>query len=105
MWCAVSRWLHCSKYEITGLAFSSVDPNYIYVQGVDYEVLCGQWRKSKKAFSFRGDSNWLGFSKLVVPIGIFWQDGVIRVAYLLLMFLRRIIQTLKRSFGFLMHTK
>ncbi|KAL6524960.1 hypothetical protein OROMI_030553 [Orobanche minor] len=62
-WCAASRWLHCSKYEITGLAFSSVDPNYIYVQGVDYEVLCGQWRKSKKAFSFRGDSNWLGFSK------------------------------------------
>ncbi|KAK6115065.1 hypothetical protein DH2020_007334 [Rehmannia glutinosa] len=62
-WAAISRWLHCSKYEITGLTFSSVDPNYIYVQGVDYEVLCGQWRESEKAFSFRGDSNWLGFSK------------------------------------------
>ncbi|CAA0841752.1 Unknown protein [Striga hermonthica] len=62
-WCAISRWLNCSKYEITGLTFSSVDPNYIYVQGVDYEVLCGQWKESKKAFSFRGDSNWLGFSK------------------------------------------
>ncbi|KAI3464667.1 hypothetical protein Pfo_021330 [Paulownia fortunei] len=62
-WSALSRWLNCSKYEITGLTFSSVDPNYIYVQGVDYEVLCGQWRESKKAFSFRGDSNWLGFSK------------------------------------------
>ncbi|CAA0841748.1 Unknown protein [Striga hermonthica] len=49
--------------DITGLTFSSVDPNYIYVQGVDYEVLCGQWKESKKAFSFRGDSNWLGFSK------------------------------------------
>lgn len=24
--------------QITGLAFSSVDPSYIYVQGVDYEV-------------------------------------------------------------------
>ncbi|KAL2519829.1 uncharacterized protein Fot_23752 [Forsythia ovata] len=62
-WAALSRWLNCSKYEITGLAFSSLDPDYIYVQGVDYEVLCGQWKQSKKAFSFRGDSNWLGFSK------------------------------------------
>ncbi|KAL7117726.1 hypothetical protein ACP275_03G091300 [Erythranthe tilingii] len=62
-WSAVSRWLNCSKYEITGLTFSSVDPNYIYVQGVDYEVLCGRWRENEKAFSFRGDSNWLGFSK------------------------------------------
>ncbi|KAI5654470.1 hypothetical protein M9H77_31657 [Catharanthus roseus] len=62
-WSALSRWLNCSKYEITGLAFSSVDPNYIYVQGVDYEVLCGQWKDGNKAFSFRGDSNWLGFSK------------------------------------------
>ncbi|KAL3638922.1 hypothetical protein CASFOL_016829 [Castilleja foliolosa] len=68
-WCAVSRWLNCSKYEITGLTFSSVDPNYIYVQGVDYEVLCGEWRESKKAFSFRGDSNWLGFSKCGALVG------------------------------------
>ncbi|KAG9130832.1 hypothetical protein Leryth_016974 [Lithospermum erythrorhizon] len=37
-WTALSRWMNCSKYEITGLAFSSVDPDYIYVQGVDYEV-------------------------------------------------------------------
>ncbi|KAM1042734.1 hypothetical protein ACFX13_034854 [Malus domestica] len=62
-WSSLSRWVHCSKYEITGLAFSSVDSNYIYVQGVDYEVLCGQWKDSSKLFSFRGDSNWLGFSK------------------------------------------
>ncbi|XP_057795421.1 uncharacterized protein LOC131011693 isoform X2 [Salvia miltiorrhiza] len=62
-WCATSRWLNCSKYEITGLTFSSVDPSYIYVQGVDYEIICGQWREREKAFSFRGDSNWLGFSK------------------------------------------
>ncbi|KAJ8541503.1 hypothetical protein K7X08_002319 [Anisodus acutangulus] len=62
-WSAVSRWLNCSKYEITGLAFSSVDPEYVYVQGVDYEVLFGRWRESKKVFSYRGDSNWLGFSK------------------------------------------
>ncbi|KAJ4700968.1 Guanine nucleotide-binding protein, beta subunit [Melia azedarach] len=62
-WSALSRWVHCSKYEITGLAFSSIDSNYIYVQGVDYEVFCGQWRESSKVFSFRGDSNWLGFSK------------------------------------------
>ncbi|KAG5612334.1 hypothetical protein H5410_023615 [Solanum commersonii] len=62
-WSAVSRWLNCSKYEITGLAFSSIDPEYVYVQGVDYEVVCGRWRESKKIFSYRGDSNWLGFSK------------------------------------------
>ncbi|XAR62483.1 hypothetical protein NMG60_11017251 [Bertholletia excelsa] len=62
-WSALSRWVHCSKYEITGLAFSSVDSDYIYIQGVDYEAFCGQWKESKKVFSFRGDSNWLGFSK------------------------------------------
>ncbi|KAF4354223.1 hypothetical protein G4B88_006974, partial [Cannabis sativa] len=62
-WSALSRWVHCSKYEITGLAFSSNDPDYIYIQGVDYEVLCGDWKTNNKIFSFRGDSNWLGFSK------------------------------------------
>lgn len=60
---ALSRWVHCSKYEITGLAFSSLDSSYIYVQGVDYESFCGQWKENKKVLSFRGDSNWLGFSK------------------------------------------
>ncbi|XP_057973717.1 uncharacterized protein LOC131161771 isoform X4 [Malania oleifera] len=62
-WSALSRWVHCSKYEITGLAFSTTDPDYIYIQGVDYEVYCGQWKERKKIFSFRGDSNWLGFNK------------------------------------------
>ncbi|KAD4584772.1 hypothetical protein E3N88_22373 [Mikania micrantha] len=63
LWAAVSRWVNCSKYEITGMSFSSIDPNYVYIQGVDYEVFCGQWKESKKILSFRGDSNWLGFSK------------------------------------------
>lgn len=62
-WSALSRWVHCSKYEITGLTFSSIDPNYIYTQGIDYEVFCGDWKARNKIFSFRGDSNWLGFSK------------------------------------------
>ncbi|XP_052201379.1 uncharacterized protein LOC127807517 isoform X2 [Diospyros lotus] len=62
-WSALSRWVHCSKYEITGLAFSSIHSDYIYIQGVDNEVFCGQWKESKKVLSFRGDSNWLGFSK------------------------------------------
>ncbi|KAM0839379.1 hypothetical protein ACQ4PT_060355 [Festuca glaucescens] len=62
-WSALSRWVGCSKYEITGLSFSSVDQSFIYVQGVDYEITCGHWSKSERAFSFRGDSNWLGFSK------------------------------------------
>lgn len=29
---------HLSCLQITGLAFSSIDSDYIYVQGVDYEV-------------------------------------------------------------------
>ncbi|XP_065847310.1 uncharacterized protein [Euphorbia lathyris] len=62
-WAALSRWINCSKYEITGLAFSSLDPKYMYIQGVDYEVFCGNWEKTEKVFSFRGDSNWLGFTK------------------------------------------
>lgn len=62
-WSALSRWVGCSKYEITGLSFSSVDQSFVYVQGVDYEITCGRWRESERAFSFRGDSNWLGFSK------------------------------------------
>ncbi|KAK4799117.1 hypothetical protein SAY86_024482 [Trapa natans] len=41
-WSALSRWVHCSKYEITGLSFSSVDPSYIYIQGMDYEVIAKQ---------------------------------------------------------------
>ncbi|KAL5703652.1 hypothetical protein ACHQM5_022179 [Ranunculus cassubicifolius] len=62
-WSSLSRWVNCSKYEITGLDFSSLDSNYVYIQGVDYEVLCGSWKDNEKLFSFRGDSNWLGFSK------------------------------------------
>ncbi|KAL0351602.1 UNVERIFIED_CONTAM: hypothetical protein Scaly_1548900 [Sesamum calycinum] len=62
-WVYIASASRIYKLRITGLTFSSVDPNYIYVQGVDYEVLCGQWREREKAFSFRGDSNWLGFSK------------------------------------------
>ncbi|KAL6616437.1 hypothetical protein ACP70R_038707 [Stipagrostis hirtigluma subsp. patula] len=62
-WAALSRWVGCSKYEITGLSFSSVDQSFIYVHGVDYEITCGLWKENERAFSFRGDSNWLGFSK------------------------------------------
>ncbi|KAL5974510.1 hypothetical protein ACLOJK_031175 [Asimina triloba] len=51
------------KRAITGLAFSSLDSDHIYIQGVDYEVFCGQWKENQKVFSFRGDSNWLGFGK------------------------------------------
>ncbi|KAB1222799.1 Cationic amino acid transporter 7, chloroplastic [Morella rubra] len=43
-WAALSRWVHCSKYE----------------------AFCGQWKENTKAFSFRGDSNWLGFSKVLL---------------------------------------
>ncbi|CAM8998552.1 unnamed protein product [Rhodiola kirilowii] len=62
-WATLSRWVHCTKYDITGLAFSSTDPNHVYIQGVDYEVLCGDWKDRRTSFFFKGDSNWLGFSK------------------------------------------
>ncbi|KMZ67621.1 hypothetical protein ZOSMA_25G00040 [Zostera marina] len=62
-WRSLSRWVHCCKYEVTNLSFSSIDPNFIYIQGVDYEVICGQWKNKEKTFSFKGDSNWVGFSK------------------------------------------
>lgn len=29
---------HLSNLQITGLTFSSLDSDYIYIQGVDYEV-------------------------------------------------------------------
>lgn len=31
---------------------------------VSEQVFCGQWKQTKKAFTFRGDSNWLGFNKV-----------------------------------------
>lgn len=30
------------------------------------QVFCGQWKNCNKLFSFRGDSNWLGFSKVLI---------------------------------------
>jgi len=68
-WTPRSRWTGCLKYEVTGLSFSAVDPSLMYVHGLDYEVICGPWNREKTggsnepAFSFRGDSRWLGFSK------------------------------------------
>ncbi|XXG78128.1 hypothetical protein AAC387_Pa08g2137 [Persea americana] len=81
-WSALKRWANCSKYEITGLTFSSLDSNHLYVQGVDYEVFCGQWKESRKVFSFRGDANWLGFGKSAnVDILAGWSEcGSIFVA-------------------------
>lgn len=29
------------------------------------QVFCGQWKERKKSFSLRGDSNWIGFSKVL----------------------------------------
>ncbi|CAM6083889.1 unnamed protein product [Calypogeia fissa] len=69
-WSALSRWTACTKYEISGLAFSSLDPDLIYVHGLDYEVICGRWIQSSeggmgRCFGFRGDSRWLGVDKCV----------------------------------------
>ncbi|KAH9611108.1 hypothetical protein KSS87_001284 [Heliosperma pusillum] len=83
-WSVLSRWTNCSKYEITGLAFSALDPDYIYVQGVDYEVFCGDWCKGSKIISFRGDSNWLGFDKCPERdvVGGWCDSGSIFVAHI-----------------------
>jgi hypothetical protein len=35
------------------------------------QVTCGNWKENEKAFSFRGDSNWLGFSKVVYQLSSF----------------------------------
>ncbi|KAB1200374.1 hypothetical protein CJ030_MR0G007484 [Morella rubra] len=105
-WAALSRWVHCLKYEsffgcspivkIIGMAFSSIDPDHIYIQGVDYEqgrnhfdpfdwipssttdyeVFCGQWKENTKVFSFRGDSNWLGFSKNQANLTTDWFSSL-----------------------------
>lgn len=67
-WTAVSRWTNCLKYEITGMSFSALDSNALYVHGLDYEVICGKWvhglaERERRHFAFRGDSRWLGLSK------------------------------------------
>ncbi|GAQ85212.1 hypothetical protein KFL_002240140 [Klebsormidium nitens] len=68
-WTCRSRWSGCLKYEVTGMHFSSVDPALVYVNGLDYEVVCGTWDKDGsrgavgRRFAFRGDSRWLGVHK------------------------------------------
>lgn len=69
-WTALSRWTNCLKYEITGMSFSALDPNSLYVHGLDYEVICGKWangvaESERQHFAFRGDSRWLGLSKCI----------------------------------------
>ncbi|GAB4818180.1 hypothetical protein N2152v2_005226 [Parachlorella kessleri] len=87
-WKLLDRWNNCSKYEVTGLHFSSTNPNHAIVGGMDYEVLCGEWGGNKasrlgggnrtgvdmgensavqgpsaRGLSFRGDSKWMGLAK------------------------------------------
>ncbi|MCO5612994.1 hypothetical protein L7F22_067267 [Adiantum nelumboides] len=69
-WTALSRWTNCLKYEITGMFFSALDSNVLYVHGLDYEVICGSWlhglsESERRHFAFRGDSRWLGLSKCI----------------------------------------
>jgi len=39
----VSKWAGCAKYTIHHLQFSSIDPHWAYVAGLDYECVCGRW--------------------------------------------------------------
>lgn len=59
----LERWLYNASYGalllIRGNSLN-VNTNVEIMQ-----VFCGQWKESKKVFSLRGDSNWLGFSKVL----------------------------------------
>lgn len=44
--------------QITGLAFSSIDPDYIYIQGVDYEVIGFKDTRAEIIFLFIAPFIW-----------------------------------------------
>jgi hypothetical protein len=82
-WRAAQKFTHCAKYAIYNLSFSSVSPRHCFVNGLDFEVLCGRWDKPVNnrvvaptarhlegdeplqpqgqagGLSFRGDSKWV----------------------------------------------
>jgi len=91
-WTSICRWNNCLKYEVHSLHFSVLNPEYCYVAGADYEVLCGTWsadqrkgggartgkgtghnpeassppREGKEPvtpMAFRGDARWLGLAR------------------------------------------
>mmetsp|Transcript_2676 Transcript_2676/g.6710 ORF Transcript_2676/g.6710 Transcript_2676/m.6710 type:complete len:425 (+) Transcript_2676:238-1512(+) len=90
-WTYVSRWNNCLKYEVFAMHFSTINPDYCYVAGADYEVLCGTWNRSQRSgggartgkgsghrpeqsehsleraaaqpMAFRGDARWLGLAR------------------------------------------
>jgi len=43
------KWQGCAKYTIHHLAFSSMNPLYAYVAGLDCECVCGRWDDSRMA--------------------------------------------------------
>ncbi|KAL0363951.1 UNVERIFIED_CONTAM: hypothetical protein Sangu_0492700 [Sesamum angustifolium] len=95
-WSALSRWLNCSKYEITGLTFSSVDPIISTCKELIMRFCVDNGEKGRRRFLSEGTQTGLDLAR--VPIGILWPDGATQAAYLLQMFprARSIELTLKR---------
>jgi len=90
-WTYLSRWNNCLKYEVFSMHFSTLNPEYCYVGGADYEVLCGTWNRTQRSgggartgkgsghrpeqsdmnaereaaqpMAFRGDARWLGLAR------------------------------------------
>jgi hypothetical protein len=51
-----------STYAIILLVICDVNI-YSLIRIISLQITCGLWKGNERAFSFRGDSNWLGFSK------------------------------------------
>lgn len=53
-----------STYAIILLVICDVNI-YSLIRIISLQITCGLWKGNERAFSFRGDSNWLGFSKVI----------------------------------------
>ncbi len=42
-WRPAHKFSNCVKYAIYNLTFASSHPHYCFVNGLDFEVLCGRW--------------------------------------------------------------
>ncbi|KAL0220848.1 hypothetical protein RCL1_000702 [Eukaryota sp. TZLM3-RCL] len=52
-WSAVGRWKNASKYEISSILFSKVDPDTVYISSLDNEVSAGKWNNTVSCFQKR----------------------------------------------------
>ncbi|KAG1667474.1 hypothetical protein FOA52_012229 [Chlamydomonas sp. UWO 241] len=73
-WQMVSKWAGVVKYPVTYLAVSAANPHYVYVGGLDYELVGGRWDRSPSTSgSAPGNSNsatGAGHGRAVGPQGL-----------------------------------